>query len=129
MNRGASRLIKTGGALDRFYTYGRGDLCAWQVGKTNGGRGVFWLQTTDKAFARKLAKREDTRRVESSGYNHFRRTYEMVGDWRKIRRVIDRYFLSTSDTFSGTKLAAERLRLGREGNHSGPCHSFAASRR
>ncbi len=54
MNRGTSRLIKTGGALDRFYTYGRGDLCAWQVGKTNGGRGGV-LVTDDRQSIRPKA--------------------------------------------------------------------------
>jgi hypothetical protein len=48
---------------DPFYTYGPPDLCAWQVEKLGGGQGIFWLQTTDRSFGRKLRKRLDTRRV------------------------------------------------------------------
>jgi hypothetical protein len=48
-------------------------------------------------FARRLSKREDTRRVESNGFNHFRQTYEMEGSWRKVKRIIDRYILSAGD--------------------------------
>jgi hypothetical protein len=81
-----------------FYTYGSPELCAWQVEKLSIDKSVFWLQTTSKAFARKLSKRRDTRRVEVVGYNHFRRTYEMRGSWRKIKRLIDRYILSTADS-------------------------------
>src|SRR5437870_3782280 len=83
---------------DTSYTYRRPELCAWQVEKLGGSKGIFWLQTTSKALARKLSKRRDTRRVEVVGYNHFRRTYEMQGSWRKIKRLIDRYILSTGDS-------------------------------
>jgi hypothetical protein len=81
-------------------TYGPPELCAWQVEKPGGSKGTFWLQTTSKAFARKLSKRRDTRRVEVVGYNHFRRTYEMQGSWRKVKRLIDRYILSAADSVS-----------------------------
>lgn len=76
-------------------TYGTPELCAWQVAP-----GMFWIQTTEPRFSRKLEKREDVRRVESSGVNHFRRTFEIRGTWRKIRRIIDRYLVSAGDQFS-----------------------------
>jgi hypothetical protein len=77
-------------------TYGLPELCAWQVVP-----GVFWIQTTEPRFSRKLEKREDVRRVEVSGVNHFRRTFELRGRRRKIQRIIDRYLLSAGDQFSG----------------------------
>jgi len=76
-------------------SYGPPELCAWQVDPS-----VFWIQTTDPQFSRKLEKREDTRRVEMTGTNHFRRTFELRGTWRKIRRIIDRYLVSAGDQFS-----------------------------
>jgi len=79
-----------------FCTYGTTSLSAWKVG-SRPGKSVFWLQTTNKRFARKLAKRRDTRCVGVDGKNHFRRTYEMLGDWRKVRRIVDHYLLSASD--------------------------------
>src|SRR5262249_1533357 len=69
--------------------------CGWRVAP-----GLFWIQTTDPQFSRKLEKREDARRVEVSGINHYRRTFELQGTWRKIRRIIDRYLVSASDQFS-----------------------------
>jgi hypothetical protein len=59
---------------------GPAELCVWQVEKLGKGKGVFWFQTTSREFARKLRKRDDTRRVEVTGWNHFRQTYEMQGD-------------------------------------------------
>jgi hypothetical protein len=82
---------------DSYYTYGPPELCAWQIEKLWRDKGVFWFQTRDKEFARRLSKREDTRRVESTGFNHFRQTYEMEGSWRKVKRIIDRYILSAGD--------------------------------
>jgi hypothetical protein len=76
-------------------TYGPPELCAWRVEP-----GVFWIQTTEPRFSRRLEKREDTRRVEIDGVNHFRRTFEIRGTWRKIRRIIDRYLVSAGDQFS-----------------------------
>jgi hypothetical protein len=78
-------------------TYGPLELCAWSV-----DRGVFWFQTRDRKFARKLAKRNDARRVGIDGYNHFRQTFELCGTWRKVRRIIDRYILSAGDHNSGS---------------------------
>ena len=83
-------------ARDVNATYGPPELCAWQVVP-----GVFWIQTTEPQFSRKLEKREDARRVEISGVNHFRRTFEVGGTWRKVRRIIDRYLVSAGDQFSG----------------------------
>jgi hypothetical protein len=77
-------------------TYGPPELCAWQVAP-----GVFWIQTTEPQFSRKLEKRQDVRRVEISGVNHFRRTFEVRGRWRKVRRIIARYLVSAGGQFSG----------------------------
>ena len=76
-------------------TYGPPELCAWEVEP-----GVFWIQTTEPQFSRKLEKREDVRRVEIEGVNHFRRTFGVRGRRRKIRRIIDRYLVSAGDQFS-----------------------------
>jgi hypothetical protein len=77
-------------------TYGPPKLCGWQVAP-----GLFWIQTTEPEFSRKFEKRKDTRRVEMTGVNHFRRTFEIGGTRRKIRRIIDRYLVSTGDQFFG----------------------------
>ena len=82
-------------ARDVSATYGPPELCAWSVAP-----GVFWIQTTEPQFSRKLEKRQDVRRVEISGVNHFHRTFELRGTWRKIRRIIDRYLVSAGDQFS-----------------------------
>jgi hypothetical protein len=82
---------------DPYYTYGPPELCVWQIERLGSGRGIFWFQTTDRHFARRLSKREDTRRVQATGFNHFRQTYEMKGSWRKVKRIIDRYILSAGD--------------------------------
>jgi hypothetical protein len=76
-------------------TYGPPELCGWEVEP-----GVFWIQTTDPQFSRKLETRHDMRRVEVVGVNHFRRTFETRGRWRKIRRIIDRFLVSAGDRFS-----------------------------
>jgi hypothetical protein len=76
-------------------TYGPPELCAWQVEP-----GVFWIQTTEPQLSRKLEKRKDMRRVEVNGVNHFRRTFETRGRWRKIRRIVDRFLVSAGDHFS-----------------------------
>jgi len=86
---------------DPFYTYGPRELCGWQVEKLGKDDGIFWLQTTSITFGRKLSKRRDARRVEVTGWNHFRQTYEMRGSWRKVKRLIDRYILSAGDSFLG----------------------------
>jgi len=77
-------------------TYGPAELCAWRVAP-----GVFWIQTTDPQFSRKLETRSDMRRVEMVGVNHFRRTFEVRGRWRKIKRIIHRFLVSAGDQFSG----------------------------
>ena len=82
-------------ARDINATYGPPELCAWPVAP-----GVFWIQTTEPQFSRKLEKRQDVRRVGITGVNRFRRTFEVRGTWRKIRRIIDRYFVSAGDQFS-----------------------------
>jgi len=76
-------------------TYGPPELCAWEVEP-----GVFWIQTTEPQFSRKLETRHDMRRVEMVGVNHFRRTFETRGRWRKIRRLIDRFLVSAGGRFS-----------------------------
>jgi hypothetical protein len=80
--------------------YGTHELCAWRV-----GHGQFWFQTTRSNFARKLAKRSDTRRVEVSGLNHYRQTFEIRGTRRKVERIIRRYLASTPDHFSARAVA------------------------
>src|SRR5262245_25762369 len=86
VNELTDRSILERSARDVNATYGPPELCAWRVVP-----GVFWIQTTELQFSRKLEKREDARRVEISGVNHFRRTFELRGNWRKVRRIIDRY--------------------------------------
>jgi len=83
--------------IDLLDSYGPPGLCGWRVGKASSGKHLFWIQTTSRLFARKLRKRHDTRSVGITGYNHFRETFEMRGSWRKIKRIIDRYILSTGD--------------------------------
>jgi hypothetical protein len=77
-------------------SYGPPELCAWQVAP-----GVFWIQATQQRFSRKLEKRQDARRVEINGVNHYRRTYEILGRRRKIQRLIDRFLMSAGGQFSG----------------------------
>src|SRR5262245_16529210 len=85
-------------SADPFYTYGPPELCVWKVAP-----GTFWFQTTDPQHARRLDKRKDTRRIGITGVNHYRRTYEMRGNWRKIKRIVDRYIMSAGDTFFGAE--------------------------
>jgi hypothetical protein len=87
-------------SADPFYTYGPPELCVWKVAP-----GTFWFQTTDPQHARKLDKRKDTRRVGITGVNHYRRIYEMRGNWRKVKRIVDHYIMSASDTFLGVGLS------------------------
>ncbi len=86
-------------SADALYTYGPPELCAWKVAP-----GTFWFQTTDPQYSRKLDQRQDTRRVAVTGVNHYRRTYEMRGTWRKVRRIVNRYLMPTGDRFSGAGL-------------------------
>jgi hypothetical protein len=86
-------------STDPSYMYGPRELCVWKVGPD-----TFWFQTRDPQHARKLDKRKDTRRVGITGVDHYRRTYEMRGNWRKVKRIVDRYVMSASDTFSGALL-------------------------
>lgn len=73
------------------------DLAAWLVAP-----GIYWFQTTSPNHAKKFDKREDTRRVEVNGINHYRRTYEMTPcDRRKADRVLKNYESPASDRFSG----------------------------
>src|SRR6187200_1121899 len=67
----------------RVNAYGTHELCAWRVAP-----GQFWFQTIRSNFARKLAKRRDARRVEVSGLNHYRQTFEIRGTRRKVERII-----------------------------------------
>ena len=84
---------------DLFYTYGPPELCVWKVAP-----GTFCFQTLDPRYSRKLDQRQDTRRIEITGVNHYRRTYEMPGNWRKVKGIVNRYLMLTGDTFSGTVL-------------------------
>jgi hypothetical protein len=86
---------------DPSYKYGPPELCVWKVAP-----GTFWLQTTDPRYSRKLDQRQDTRRVAVTGVNHYRRTYEMRGNWRKVKGIVRRYVMATNDTFSSRIPAA-----------------------
>jgi hypothetical protein len=86
--------------------YGTHELCAWRVAPSR-----FWFQTTRSNFARKLAKRRDARRVEVSGLNHYRQTFEIQGTRRKVERIIRRYLASTSDQFFAAVLAQEGSKI------------------
>jgi hypothetical protein len=83
-------------------TYGTHELCAWRVAPSR-----FWFQTTRSNFARRLAKRSDARRVEVSGLNHYRRTFEIRGTRRKVERIIRRYLASAGDQFSASAAAQD----------------------
>ena len=89
-----------------FYTYGPPELCVWKIGP-----GTFWFQTTEPEYSRKLGQRQDTRRVGITGVNHYRRTYEMSGTWLKVKRIVDRYLMPTSNVFSSriSPLGCRRL--------------------
>jgi hypothetical protein len=93
-------------SADPSYTYGPPELCAWKVAP-----GTFWFQTTDPRYSRKLDQRQDTRRVAVTGVNHYRRTYEMRGNWRKVKGIVSRYLMRTSDTFSGAVLRKGALKI------------------
>jgi hypothetical protein len=82
-------------SADPCYTYGPQELCAWKVAP-----GTFWFQTTDPRYSRKLDQRQDTRRVAVTGVNHYRRTYEMPGNRRKVKGIVRRYVMATNDMFS-----------------------------
>jgi hypothetical protein len=85
-------------SADALYTYGPQELCAWKVAP-----GTFWFQTTDPRYSRKLDQRQDTRRVSVTGVNHYRRTYELRGNWRKVKGIVRRYLMLTGNTFSDRK--------------------------
>jgi len=93
-------------SADPCYTYGPQELCAWKVAP-----GTFWFQTTDPRYSRKLDQRRAARRVAVTGVNHYRRTYEMSGNWRKVRRIVSRYLMLTSDTFSGAESRQGALKI------------------
>jgi hypothetical protein len=86
-------------SVDPCYTYGPQELCAWKVAPS-----TFWFQTTDPRYSRKLGQRQDTRRVAVTGVDHYRRTYEMPGNWRKVKGIVNRYLMRTGDTFLGAGL-------------------------
>lgn len=89
--------------IDPLESYGTPELSGWRVEKTAQGKEVFWIQTTSRRYARKLRKRKDTRQADVTGVNHFRETFELIGTWRKIKRIIDNYLLATGDHFSVVK--------------------------
>lgn len=88
-------------SADLFHTYGPPELCAWKVAPK-----TFWFQTTDPGYSRKLDQRQDTRHVAVTGVNHYRRTYEMRGTWRKVKGIVRRYVMATNDMFSSRIPAA-----------------------
>jgi len=88
------------------HAYGTHQLCAWRVAPSR-----FWFQTTRSNFARKLAKRRDARRVEVTGLNHYRQTFEIRGTRRKVERIITRYLTSAPDQFSVHVAVEKRLKI------------------
>jgi hypothetical protein len=101
-------------SADPVYTYGPPELCVWKVAPA-----TFWFQTTEPEYSRKLDQRHDTRRVAVTGVNHYRRTYEIRGNWRKVKRIVDRYIMPTSDAFSSRIRPLRRRRLPRVSTHQG----------
>jgi hypothetical protein len=89
--------LKRSGTKDSesFGTFGNEELCTWRVAP-----GLFWIQTRDKNYARKLHRRSDTQKVEICGHNCFLQTYEIAGTWRKVKRLISRYISVTPDRIS-----------------------------
>ena len=106
-------------SADPCYTYGPPELCVWKVAPS-----TFWFQTTDPRYSRKLDQRQDTRRVAVTGVNHYRRTYELRGNWRKVKGIVNRYLMLTSNTFSDRKFRQGALkihpRVRTAGNSNGP---------
>src|ERR1700730_15800219 len=86
-------------SADPFYTYGPPELCVWKIAPD-----TFWFQTTEPRSSRKLDQRQDTRRVAITGVDHYRRTYEMPGNWRKVKGIVTRYQMRTGNTFFGAGL-------------------------
>jgi hypothetical protein len=95
-------------SADPVCTYGPPELCVWKVAPA-----TFWFQTTDPRYSRKLDQRQDTRRVAVTGVNHYRRTYEMRGNWRKVKGIVRRYVMATNDMFSSRILPPARRKLSR----------------
>ena len=90
----------------RVNAYGTHQLCAWRVAPSR-----FWFQTTRSNLARKLAKRRDARRVEVTGLNHYRQTFEIRGTRRKVERIIRRYLASAGDQFSAHIAVEKRFKI------------------
>jgi hypothetical protein len=101
---------------DPCYTYGPLELCVWKVAP-----GTFWFQTTDPRYSRKLDQRQDTRRIEITGVNHYRRTYEMPGNWRKVKGIVDRYLMRTGNTFSAPVLRQDVSKIVSRVRTAGRC--------
>jgi hypothetical protein len=93
-------------SADPCYTYGPPELCVWKVAP-----GTFWFQTTDPRYSRKLDQRQDSHRIAVTGINHYRRTYEMPGSWRKVRGIVNRYLMPTGDTFLGKDSAQSTSKI------------------
>jgi hypothetical protein len=93
-------------SADPCYTYGSPEFCAWKVAP-----GTFWFQTTNPRHSRKLDQRQDTRRVAVIGVNHYRHAYEMRGNWRKVKGIVTRYLMLTSNTFSDRKSMQAALKI------------------
>jgi hypothetical protein len=93
-------------SADPCYTYGPLELCVWKIAP-----GTFWFQTTNPTYSRKLDQRQDARRVAVTGVNHYRRSYQMRGNWRKVKGIVRRYVMATNDTFSSHILAASALEI------------------
>lgn len=64
----------------------RSSLSSWVIGS-----GISWIQTTEAQFARKLAKRSDTRLVAVGVAGGFLRIFAMRRSPAFMRRLIARY--------------------------------------
>jgi len=91
---------------DLFHTYGPPELCVWKIAPS-----TFWFQTLDRRYSRKLDQRQDTCRIGITGVNHYRRTYEMPGNWRKVKGIVRRYVMATNDMFSSRISAATASKI------------------
>ena len=76
---------------ERSKAMGVAPISAWPVES-----GVWWIQTNDPAFARKLAKRSDTRLIAFGVAGGFLRIFEMPRSPAFIRRLIARYMAANA---------------------------------
>ena len=54
-----------------------------------------------------VSETQGARRIEVSGLNHYRQTFEIRGTRRKVERIIRRYLASAGDQFSARAVAQD----------------------